>query len=104
MVDFSQEAPALPSVQEQTASNAPRVYNILLLGPTQSGKSSFLESVKKYADPTYQVDDSVIGLGVSSCTQDVREELVTTTLPVYKVYNRNDNVEFDLSRFQGAFH
>ncbi|KAG0220713.1 hypothetical protein B0O80DRAFT_428839 [Mortierella sp. GBAus27b] len=99
MVDFSQEAPALPSVQEQTASNAPRVYNILLLGPTQSGKSSFLESVKKYADPTYQVDDSVIGLGVSSCTQDVREELVTTTLPVYKVYNRNDNVEFDLSRF-----
>ncbi|KAG0223135.1 hypothetical protein B0O80DRAFT_141169 [Mortierella sp. GBAus27b] len=95
MVEYSEYAPAPAPI----SSNAPRVYNILLLGPTQSGKSSFLESVKKYADPTYQVDDSLIGHGVSSCTQDVREDVVTTTLPDCKLYNKDNNVEFDLSRF-----
>lgn len=77
------------------------MYNILLLGPTQAGKSTFIESVKLYADPSYVVDTGRIGSGNESCTSNVHVEVVTTSLPIYRLYDLDDdNREFDTSRIK----
>jgi len=70
------------------------VYNVLLLGPTQSGKSTFLENVKQYANPCYNINTTRIGKGNVSHTQTSFVEDVVTALPIYKVYGEN-GVEFD---------
>jgi len=72
------------------------VYNILLLGTTQSGKSTFLEGVKQYADPSYKVNHDRIGKGNKTCTLDVHTEIVTTNLPVYRLYEADANEELDI--------
>ncbi|KAK3820267.1 MAG: hypothetical protein J3Q66DRAFT_336699 [Benniella sp.] len=73
-------------------------YNILLLGPTQSGKSTFLESVKLYANPNYKVNTTRIGTGNQSCTQDVYDEVVSTNLPIYRLLDQdNDNRDLDVT-------
>ncbi|KAF9996476.1 hypothetical protein BGZ65_007935, partial [Modicella reniformis] len=72
-------------------SDTPPVYNVLLLGPTQAGKSTFLESVKQYADSSYDINIKRIGNGNMSHTQDVIEDEVMTSLPIYKLYDMNDD-------------
>ncbi|KAF9999067.1 hypothetical protein BGZ79_007303 [Entomortierella chlamydospora] len=57
-------------------------FNVLLLGQTQSGKSTFIEAVKKYADPDYVVDYEKIGDSVNSCTKEVSKSTVLTDLPI----------------------
>ncbi|KAI8349798.1 hypothetical protein B0O80DRAFT_459351 [Mortierella sp. GBAus27b] len=74
------------------------VYNILLLGPTQSGKSTFLENVKQYANPSYIINTSRIGNGNESCTQVSHVEVVTTNLPNYQLFE--DDKEFDACRLK----
>jgi len=64
-------------------------YNILLLGPSQAGKSTFLEYVKQYANPSYTIDDKRIGNGNVSHTQDPHVEVVTTDLPIYTLYEKS---------------
>ncbi|KAF9172185.1 hypothetical protein BGX21_005010 [Mortierella sp. AD011] len=59
--------------------------NILLLGETQSGKSTFIELVKKYADLDYTIDLSNIGSSVKSCTKDIIRSTVHTDLPIPKI-------------------
>jgi len=70
------------------------IYNILLLGPTQSGKSTFLENVKQYANPEYTINTTRIGTGNESHTQTSCVEDIITTLPIFKVYDEK-GVEFD---------
>ncbi|KAK3820270.1 MAG: hypothetical protein J3Q66DRAFT_439288 [Benniella sp.] len=77
-----------------THSGTLPVYNILLLGPSQSGKSSFLEHVKQYADPSYAINMTNIGSGNLSHTEVVHCEVVTTTLPIYKLFE-DDGFEFN---------
>ncbi|KAK3820266.1 MAG: hypothetical protein J3Q66DRAFT_336696 [Benniella sp.] len=92
-----------PNVTHMPAlsSNSTPTYNILLLGPTQAGKSTFIESVKRYADPSYVINTERIGTGNESCTSEVRVEEVTTNLPIYRLYDLADgNREFDLSRIK----
>ncbi|KAF9386082.1 hypothetical protein BGX21_000889 [Mortierella sp. AD011] len=62
--------------------------NVLLLGETQSGKSTFIEFVKKYADPDYAINLSNIGGSVSSSTEDVVRSTVHTNLPITKMVKR----------------
>jgi len=84
--------------QHYSPPNAPSgmlpVYNVLLLGPTQSGKSTFLENVKQYSNPWYKINTTRIGIGNVSHTQTGCVEDVITTLPIYKVYDEN-GLEFD---------
>ncbi|KAF9285392.1 hypothetical protein BGZ68_003912 [Mortierella alpina] len=60
-------------------------YNILLLGQTQSGKTTFLEGIRKYVDPLCEIDSMAIGNGHSSTTQDVYSKTVETDLAVYRL-------------------
>ncbi|KAK3820258.1 MAG: hypothetical protein J3Q66DRAFT_168687 [Benniella sp.] len=75
------------------------VYNILLLGTTQSGKSTFLEGVKQYADPSYKVNHDRIGKGNKTCTLDVHTEMITTNLPVYRLYDLKADANEELDIF-----
>ncbi|KAG0229029.1 hypothetical protein BGX31_006343 [Mortierella sp. GBA43] len=67
------------------------IYNVLVLGPSQSGKSTFIEFVKKYADSSYTINENVRGIGNWTCTQDVRSEVVVTNLPIYKLFDLDDS-------------
>lgn len=62
-----------------------KAFNILVLGETQSGKSTLLEALKLYADPTYEINSSRIGSGNVSLTTEVRQESIYTRLPEYLV-------------------
>ncbi|KAK3820262.1 MAG: hypothetical protein J3Q66DRAFT_168723 [Benniella sp.] len=72
------------------------IYNILLLGPSQAGKSTFLEYVKQYAKPSYTIDNKRIGSGNVSETQEPHVDVVTTDLPIYKLFVKGGD-EFDAS-------
>ncbi|KAF9111118.1 hypothetical protein BGX27_005377 [Mortierella sp. AM989] len=61
-----------------------REFNVVLLGETQAGKSTFVQAVRKYADPDCQMDESAIGNGVISCTNQVDTYIIPTDLPVYE--------------------
>ncbi|KAF9901862.1 hypothetical protein EC991_005596 [Linnemannia zychae] len=63
-----------------------KVFNVLVLGETQSGKSTLLEALKRYADPTYKINSAMIGSGNVSLTTQVRQEAINTQLPEYSVY------------------
>ncbi|KAF9939667.1 hypothetical protein BGZ65_009860, partial [Modicella reniformis] len=91
---WSQKPPPYkpPSI---SPSDPPLVFNILILGPTQSGKSTFIESTKLYADPLYKINDDRLGNGNESCTSNVHEETVTTCLPIYKLYDLDNDQEVD---------
>ncbi|KAK3820981.1 MAG: hypothetical protein J3R72DRAFT_479844 [Linnemannia gamsii] len=60
-------------------------FNVLVLGETQSGKSTLLEALKLYANPTYKINSSRIGSGNVSLTTEVRQESIYTRLPEYLV-------------------
>jgi hypothetical protein len=62
-----------------------RKFNILLVGETQAGKSTFIQATRRYADSSCQIEEGVIGNGFSSCTDKVLVYPVTTDLPLYCV-------------------
>ncbi|CAO3570339.1 unnamed protein product [Mortierella alpina] len=62
-----------------------RTYNILLLGQTQSGKTTFLEGIRRYVDPLCVIDTKAIGNGHSSTTQGVYSKTVETDLAEYRL-------------------
>ncbi|KAG0208401.1 hypothetical protein BGX28_000619 [Mortierella sp. GBA30] len=100
--------PASPSsthlvLQQNNIVQPPRndipVYNILLLGQTQSGKSTFLEYVRQYADPSYRVQHQRIGDGLESHTHEVLCEEVITNLPHYVVFDKKSKQELDIAPY-----
>ncbi|KAF9333343.1 hypothetical protein BG006_003758, partial [Podila minutissima] len=40
-------------------------YNVLVLGETQSGKSTLIECMRKYADPLVEINTQALGTGFS---------------------------------------
>ncbi|KAG0023150.1 hypothetical protein BGZ82_010811 [Podila clonocystis] len=64
-------------------------YNVLVLGETQSGKSTLIQYMRKYADPTATIDQQALGDSVSSHTQEVSIQSITTDLPEYYVTGTN---------------
>lgn len=64
----------------------------MVLGKTQAGKSTFIEFVKNYADPSYEMDRSLIGFGNTSCTAEIKHWTIETDLPKYEVVDRPGSV------------
>ncbi|KAG0342243.1 hypothetical protein BG005_002773 [Podila minutissima] len=60
-------------------------YSVLVLGKTQSGKSSLVQHIKRYADPAYLIDNSLIGNGNTSKTGSTGQFFIHSDLPAYKV-------------------
>ncbi|KAG0337825.1 hypothetical protein BG005_003928, partial [Podila minutissima] len=85
------------------ASDTTPVYNVLILGPTQSGKSTFVENLKNYVDPDYV--PAVTGGGNVSHTKQVSSKAVETRLPSYGLYDENDRL-IDTSgiRKEASYH
>ncbi|KAK3834986.1 MAG: hypothetical protein J3R72DRAFT_494394 [Linnemannia gamsii] len=86
------------------------IYNVLLIGQSQSGKSTFLEAIKQYANTNYKADLSRIGTGNVSFTNEPRIEEIVTCLPIYRIYeiNNEGRQEIDVerhfdSKMYGAF-
>ncbi|KAG0001319.1 hypothetical protein BGZ80_006853 [Entomortierella chlamydospora] len=67
-----------------------RSINILILGETQSGKSTLVEAMKKYSDPSVALNLDAIGKGSISHTSEVHETVIKTDLPDYEVYRLAD--------------
>ncbi|KAG0090792.1 hypothetical protein BGZ93_009135 [Podila epicladia] len=67
-----------------------RECNILFLGESQSGKSTLIECLKKYADPDYTISRLNIGDGIFSFTKNVMKTTIYTNLPTSHVLNRKD--------------
>ncbi|KAG0075852.1 hypothetical protein BGZ93_011146 [Podila epicladia] len=64
-------------------AEATSAYNILFLGEVQSGKSTLIESLKRYADPNYIFDTTNIGDDTAPHTQNVSVSMIRTNLPSY---------------------
>ncbi|KAF9429417.1 hypothetical protein BGZ76_001321 [Entomortierella beljakovae] len=60
-------------------------YNILILGETQSGKSTLVQAMKRYADPTHIIERELLGSGITSYTREVTEHTIETDFPEYEV-------------------
>ncbi|KAG0361532.1 hypothetical protein BGZ54_009055, partial [Gamsiella multidivaricata] len=78
-------------------------YNILLLGQTQAGKSTFLQAIREYADPNCEIDQESIGSGSRSCTTEVRTQEVEIDFPEYSLYDTNPSLYFNPTRYKGTF-
>ncbi|KAG9062151.1 hypothetical protein KI688_006483 [Linnemannia hyalina] len=82
----------------QTTSEPPRpadiptACNILLIGETQAGKSTFVEAVRQYTNPSYTIDKTKIGTGTVSFTKEVARTRVYTDLPSYNVIEKSKGV------------
>ncbi|KAG0330784.1 hypothetical protein BG000_011461 [Podila horticola] len=63
-------------------------YSVLVLGKTQSGKSTFIEYAKKYANPDYTINQAVLGNGTFSKTDRTHAIRAKSTLPSYEMYNK----------------
>ncbi|KAF8927330.1 hypothetical protein BGZ52_004600, partial [Haplosporangium bisporale] len=76
-----------------------REYNILCLGESQSGKSTLLEFLKKYADPDYIINRKYVGDGIFSFTTDVQKTTIHTHLPSSFVVDKDTNERIDYGKF-----
>ncbi|KAF9570481.1 hypothetical protein EC968_001755 [Mortierella alpina] len=76
------------------------VYNIILLGQTQAGKSTFLQGIKRYVNPRCAIDEEAIGNGDSSHTQEVHEVTLETRFPQYYVVNTTSMQEVDIDELR----
>ncbi|KAF9201076.1 hypothetical protein BGZ59_002928, partial [Podila verticillata] len=56
-------------------------YNVLILGETQSGKSTLIQYMRKYANPSVKINTDALGTGFLSHTTKVDITTITTNLP-----------------------
>ncbi|KAF9584036.1 hypothetical protein BGW38_007787 [Lunasporangiospora selenospora] len=67
-------------------------YNILIIGETQSGKSTLVQGLKRYANPGHVVERTYIGNNVNSHTTECQIHEIETCMPLYTaIGNREDN-------------
>ncbi|KAG0022123.1 hypothetical protein BGZ81_008659 [Podila clonocystis] len=78
-------------------------YNILFLGESQSGKSTSIESLKKYADQRYTINKDNLGDGIFSKTSAVSTFDIHTNLPSYYITD-NQEVRVDYGAFLDEPH
>lgn len=72
------------------------------MGKTQSGKSTFIEHIRKYIDPEYIIDQTRLGDGVYSKTDRTHTVRATTNLPTYEVYNKASSTTMSIFPDEGA--
>lgn len=75
-------------------SKPEQVYNVLVIGETQAGKSTLIQHMRKYADPGIEIDQKQIDLGFVSKTQEVKISSIETDLPEYAVKDNCMRVEY----------
>ncbi|KAF9333923.1 hypothetical protein BG006_002952, partial [Podila minutissima] len=63
-------------------------YNVLVLGETQSGKSTLVQYMRKYANPNVEINTKALGTGFLSHTQEVTHTDIFTDLPEYFVQEK----------------
>ncbi|KAF9285394.1 hypothetical protein BGZ68_003914 [Mortierella alpina] len=66
-------------------ANTLPTYNIVLLGPTQSGKSTFVQGINKYVEPTCSVNRTNIDC---RSTQEPMFHQVKTDFPQYRLFTQ----------------
>ncbi|KAF9295357.1 hypothetical protein BGZ74_010849 [Mortierella antarctica] len=69
-------------------------YNILFLGESQSGKSTLIEFLRKYANPGYTIQEDKLGDGIFSKTRAVSSVAIQTDLPSYFVSKAGKRVDY----------
>ncbi|KAF9336613.1 hypothetical protein BG006_008077, partial [Podila minutissima] len=90
-IQSAQEADATEVSQDTPATK----YSILCLGESQYGKSTFIEHLK-YANPSYAIDQTLLGDGISSKTERTSTIVVKSNLPTYEVYSKQSGDIIDL--------
>ncbi|KAF9403866.1 hypothetical protein BGZ94_004486 [Podila epigama] len=84
--------------------NRPK-YNVLVMGKTQAGKSTLIQHIKSYVDPSYKIDPSLIGNGNVSKTEATRIFSINSSLPKYEPYHLKNgkaiNIDDITSRYDG---
>ncbi|KAF9307936.1 hypothetical protein BG003_011837, partial [Podila horticola] len=78
-------------------------YSVLIMGKTQAGKSTLIEHIKKYANMSYAVDQSLLGDVNLSETESTRPFYVKSNLPVYEVYRKDTGEVIDLGDLPSKF-
>ncbi|KAF9367555.1 hypothetical protein CPB97_005584 [Podila verticillata] len=63
-------------------------YNVLVLGKTQSGKSTLIQYMQKYANPNVKINTEALGTGFLSHTVEIDTTTITTNLPEYEVIDK----------------
>ncbi|KAG0016159.1 hypothetical protein BGZ81_011368 [Podila clonocystis] len=71
-------------------------HSVLVIGTTQSGKSAFIQHIKNYANPSYAIDQSLLGNGNLTKTESTRPFFVESNLPVYEVFHKATGDIIDL--------
>ncbi|KAF8976247.1 hypothetical protein BGZ52_008165, partial [Haplosporangium bisporale] len=67
-------------------------FNVILIGETQTGKSTFVEAIRKYSDQNHTIDKTKIGKGTVSFTKEVTCTRVETDLPSYNIIEKPKRV------------
>ena len=76
-----------------------RECDILFLGESQSGKSTLIEFLQRYANPAYTINKEHVGDGIFSLTKDVRKTTIRTDLPSTFVLNKKTGERVDYGKF-----
>ncbi|KAG0016157.1 hypothetical protein BGZ81_011366, partial [Podila clonocystis] len=77
--------------------------SVLMFGKTQAGKSTFIEFVKNYASQHSLIDESLIGNGFRSKTEEPIQFAVNTNLPVYEVFD-SSGTRIDISTLGDQYY
>ncbi|KAF9379130.1 hypothetical protein CPB97_009147 [Podila verticillata] len=59
------------------------------MGKTQAGKSTLVEHIKNYANPSYAIDRSLLGNGNLSKTESTRPFYIESNLPAYEAFRKD---------------
>lgn len=79
-------------------SHVAPIYNVLVLGETQSGKSTLIQCMREYANTSADIDITALGTGILSHTQEVNTTPIITNLPEYNVVDKS-GVNINYSKF-----
>ncbi|KAG0328279.1 hypothetical protein BG000_000551, partial [Podila horticola] len=77
--------------------------SVLIMGKTQAGKSTLIEHIKTYANPSYAIDQSLLGNGNVSKTASTQPFYVESNLPKYEVYRKDTGEVIDLNDFANRY-
>ncbi|KAF9200630.1 hypothetical protein BGZ59_003171, partial [Podila verticillata] len=78
-------------------------YSVLILGKTQAGKSTLIEHIKNYANPSYAINRSLLGNDNFSKTESTQPIYVKSNLPAYEVYQKDTGEVIDLGDLPSKF-
>ncbi|KAG0040757.1 hypothetical protein BGZ82_009739, partial [Podila clonocystis] len=78
-------------------------FSVLVLGQTQSGKSSLVQHIKKYADPAYTIDYNLLGDGNNSKTESTEHCFINSNLPAYEILDLEADSTLNLDTLHARY-